>query len=56
MRTGTFPFRPLKGAFSGGEVKVRIVPYSEIASCPDLRLDAKHYIPKHKVEEHRKKK
>ena len=29
----------------------RSVPFSEIANCADGRLDAKHYIPRHKIEE-----
>ena len=27
---------------------VRIVPFREIAECPALRLDAEHYIPRHR--------
>ncbi len=36
-------------------MKYRVVPYSEIESCPDHRLDPEHYIPRHKTEEHRKR-
>jgi len=28
---------------------VRIVRLSEVKSCPTLRLDPSHYIPKHKT-------
>ena len=27
---------------------IRIVPFREIAECPALRLDAEHYIPRHR--------
>jgi len=32
----------------------RIVRLSEIANCPSLRLDPKHYIPRHRKWERRK--
>lgn len=28
--------------------KIRVVKFSEIAKCKTHRLDAEHYIPKHK--------
>jgi len=31
-----------------GKPLVRIVPFREIAECPALRLDAEHYIPRHR--------
>ena len=27
---------------------IRIVPFKEIMECPALRLDAEHYIPRHR--------
>jgi hypothetical protein len=33
------------------KIEIRLVPFEEILSCPQLRLDPKHYIPRHKVEE-----
>ena len=27
---------------------IRIVPFREIAECPAMRLDAEHYIPRHR--------
>ncbi len=33
----------------------RIVPFSEIAGCPDGRLDPAHYLPRHRVEDHRRR-
>ncbi len=32
----------------------RDVPVSEVLACPDRRLDAVHYVPRHRVEEHRR--
>lgn len=33
------------------KMKSRIVSSKELKSCPQLRLDPKHYIPEHKIEE-----
>ena len=32
-------------------LEVRLVPFKEISECPQLRLDAQHYIPRHKAYE-----
>ena len=32
----------------GRKPLIRIVPFREIAECPALRLDAEHYIPRHR--------
>ena len=31
-----------------GKPLVRIVPFRELAECPAMRLDAEHYIPRHR--------
>ena len=32
----------------GRKPLVRIIPFREIAECPAMRLDAGHYIPRHR--------